>query len=767
MTEEPRYSILENNRFSREKSYDEKRLLELFLRGELSRDTELWSWDADNPRLAGTLESVVIRKRRFKERRIGLFGTAGCGKASFLACCTGHGKPFDDGSVIVFHGEGGKSGDEISVVDFSLIRDGAAWEIRTVDAFNGREPSGPLELWLNECDALLMIVDGEAFFDAAEGDTARLEEQVGALRQFLDRLRRKSSNGNRIEKPIAVVVSKADLVGYPDVSHPISQKLLSVLREFSDRVACFSVSVLDGARDAPYRVAEPWCWAVREVDRIRIESTPRTLSAFRELRDLWGINSGEAGREVETEISRLERLQRKRRRKRRLFVGLLILLVLGGVAWIAMNSLEKRDFLQFQEAKAAIRSARFREDVESALKQYRKSRLLPTKFVAELESLAGEKIAELGIGRAEIVFRTTRYTIVHAETPKKIDDALESFRIETVGYGDNYVEELEGLATKRRRELRFRFAWEKWKYDLEQAENFGRSKRVHDVFLENFTEDEYPEFADRIQEVRASLDQLILAEREGIQFLPPTAFYEKIVRIDEQIKAFGAGDPRRKPLEEDRKKIVEQWETTDYQAFRRIAVTARSADDLRLADEQAEHYFQQSARRTALRIPSRFENEVKAWKTWFDGLKEKHIVELSVTAILIPRSFFEARERGSKIVFTLKAGPTVVEYTVVGPDLSDENPMRFEPNLRCRVENAVWDENKGTEISLIIAEPPEGWRSWVFSGRKVLHKTGASEYPYIEFCPRPEGKFSFSVDENTVVEVETDPRATAMPELPL
>ncbi|MDR2706961.1 MAG: hypothetical protein LBC02_14375, partial [Planctomycetaceae bacterium] len=201
MLREPLYSFLENDRFNREHSYNERELQEFFNQGRIGHATELWLWDGEHSRLAGTYESLFIRNRRFKERRLGIFGMKNSGKTTLLDCCTKYGKKTSDGSILINRNTPNQLPHEISVIEFSLLNNGMAWEIRTLDYSgeldcllpNHSEPNDSkpnhsvanhLELaekineWFAECDALLLLLD-----------STKTVDPTVEIRCFLDQLR--------------------------------------------------------------------------------------------------------------------------------------------------------------------------------------------------------------------------------------------------------------------------------------------------------------------------------------------------------------------------------------------------------------------------------------------------------------------------------------------------------------------------------------------------------------------------------------------------
>jgi hypothetical protein len=79
------------------------------------------------------------------------------------------------------------------------------------------------------------------------------------------------------------------------------------------------------------------------------------------------------------------------------------------------------------------------------------------------------------------------------------------------------------------------------------------------------------------------------------------------------------------------------------------------------------------------------------------------------------------------------------------------------------VDNAVWDEKKKTKIILTVSEYREGW---LYFGRPVARavcEVSGSEYPFMEFCPMPDGIFVFSHNNNATITVITDFQRLAMP----
>ncbi|MDR2441158.1 MAG: GTPase domain-containing protein [Planctomycetaceae bacterium] len=785
MLREPLYSFLENDRFNREHSYNERQLQEFFNQGRIGHETELWLWDGEHSRLAGTYESLFIRKRRFKERRLGIFGAKNSGKTAFLNCCTKYGKKTDDGSILINRSNPNQLPHEISVIEFSLLNNGMAWEIRTLDYsgesdrskwnysesnfltsdFSKRSSSKPnysehaekINEWFIECDAFLLLID-----------STKITDQTETIRHFLDQLRRRSPDGNRIDKPIAVVWTKTDLSD-PSSEMERKQEIQSIVETFGKQntVEMFFVSIFN-----PDHIVRPIHWAVRKIDEMMYEKVVRPelnskrkiLNEYKSLRDVWGINRGELGEKIAEHIVRLEKELRRSDTIIRIIGGVIGCVILSVVLFFVIGSFtEKRMFLNFLSVQEQIKRANKQEEIEAVLKNYR-GFWTPQKYITEIEQRALEKKQELSVHETEWAFETAKYAIEHAEIPEKIDNVIDKFYEERPTSTKKQREVLTELAASKRRILRFETALKNLRTEIEHSADFVGTKRLYDRFLETITPDVFPEQAVLIEEIRAEREQIIEDERKGITFLPATAFFEKAKRIDHQLQAFHKNDPQFKNLEEERNKIALDWERYDYEKFYQSVFKMRTVTDLKHVKEIADQYITESKNRTSLRITSLNRENVENWLAWFDGLHREHPFELTVSQIRIPKIFFATPDLNGKIIVSLQIGKTKSEITVPQLDeVQKQSDIVLLPlDLRCSVGNAVWDEQKRTKIILTVSEYREGWIYWGRSVARAVCEVSDSEYPFIEFCPMPNGVFAFSND-NVTITATTDFRSLAMP----
>ncbi|MDR2754063.1 MAG: GTPase domain-containing protein [Planctomycetaceae bacterium] len=799
MLREPLYSFLENNRFNRENSYNEQQLQEFFNQGRIHHETELWLWDGEHSRLAGTYESLFIRNRRFKERRLGIFGAKNSGKTAFLDCCTKYGKKTKDGSILINRNNYNQLPHEISTVEFSLLNNGMAWEIRTLDYSgelndlelnrselnrselsrleqnyskqNHLEQAEKIKEWFTECDALLLLID-----------STKITDQTAIIRRFLDQLRRRSPDGNRIDKPIAVVWTKSDLSEHSSAMEQtateqtaieqtaIEQKLeiQSIVETFGkqDTAEIFSVSIFD-----PDSVVRPIYWSVRKIDEmmyekvVRLGQTParKILNEYKSLRDIWGINRGELGEKITEQIIKITKQEKKLLLNT--IIVIIIFLVIGFVSFFVLRSSagNKRNFLDFLSVQENIKRADKWEEVEVILNNYR-GFWTPRKYITEIEQLASEKKQELAIRETEWAFETAKYTIEHAELPEKIDQVINNFYTETPAPTKEQLDTLTELAAMKHRILRLETTLKNLRTATEHSADFAETKRLYDHFLETITLTDYPEQALIIEGIRAEREQIIEDERKGLAFLPATAFFEKVKRIDSQLKAFNKNDPQFKNLEEERTKIAADWERYDYDKFYQSVYKVRTATDLKRVKEIADQYIIESKSRTSLRITSLNKEQVENWLVWFDGLRRKHSFELTISQISIPKTFFATPDLKGKITVSLQIGKLKSEITIPQLDeVQKQSDIVLIPlDLRCSVNNAVWDEKKKTKIILTVSEYREGW---IYLGRSVsraLCEVSDSEYPFVEFCPMPNGVFAFSND-NTTITATSHFRNLAMP----
>jgi hypothetical protein len=323
---------------------------------------------------------------------------------------------------------------------------------------------------------------------------------------------------------------------------------------------------------------------------------------------------------------------------------------------------------------------------------------------------------------------------------------------------------LSELATGRRRILRFETELKNLRTEIEHSADFAETKRFYDHFIETITPADYPDRTEVIEGIRAEREQIIENERKGLAFLPATAFFEKVKRIDQQLKAFHKNDPQFKNLEDERTKIAADWERYDYEKFYRAASQVRTTADLKKVKELADQYVLETEKRTTLRINSLSGENVENWLTWFGGLRQEHSFDLTILQIRIPKAFFATPNLQGKITVSLQVGKLKSEITIPQLDeVQKQSEVILLPlNLQCSVDNAVWDEKKKTKIILTVSEYREGWFYWGRPVARAVCEVSDSEYPFIEFCPMPDGVFAFSRN-NTTITVTTDLQSLVMP----
>ena len=186
---------------------------------------------------------------------------------------------------------------------------------------------------------------------------------------LLDRLLVRGPDGNTVEKPLALLLTKWDVHGEISddpaqeeqkalaflESHPVFQQIAYKLKQAGDRVKVFPVSAFGSHRDGnlppldgpkPFNLHLPIAWAVRKVDEMLYESAKRGLVSFAgsgwwkkygqaiacytDLVKKTGINKGPVYEQIQAELRPLKKAHFKRRCWE---VAALVAIIVGGMRW--------------------------------------------------------------------------------------------------------------------------------------------------------------------------------------------------------------------------------------------------------------------------------------------------------------------------------------------------------------------------------------------------------------------------------------------------
>lgn len=756
-----KYYLVKDGRIDIKTSFDEGDLRERLERGELYRDDRIS--DCREQKRVDELDFLFPKN----EYRIGIYGRHGSGKSAYLACLTRYGKPLDDGSLAVPTGRLRRNSQTVDATAslktaweglndpenprspeptrgvqharFSLTWSGTTWNVRTID-YQGDltdgdvsetpefGPAREVDSWFRNCDAILYMVDAaDPSFDLQEMHRFVLAMQTDAEKRGLTK------------KPVAVVLSRWDRQEKNGFSfdnaeqNEIFREISSTLRAFHFPTRIVPVSVFGKCRPeaenlpvpdglSPRRLAEPLLWALRRLDEMKVEqiengsmtANPSSSASFRILQNVYKNELGIWGNGVDRILE--EKIREIGER---------------------LGPLKRRNVLYRNLSLAAL--------------------FLATAVLLSIFSVS------FAVRDDEARFQTASFQLARAESRKEIDEALENYGRNKFIFPMRYRNELERTALEKSHEIRFGEAKSELDDALRHAVNFEETKRLYDDFLDEFTDEKYPDRADAIREIRDAFQKTIDEERRGIQFLSPTAFEKKIERIDAGLKAFDRNDPRREEFVEDRRQIAGEWDRDDYRKFYESVQDIKSAKDLLSANERAGLYLETSSRRDKHRVESRFRQDVEAWTEWFDGLKKEHPLTFKLKTLRIPRSFFKDPQLESKITITLQIGSVKEKSVFVQLPASQKSsdPVRLDIDLDCTIDKAAWNEKKKTKISLTVAE---SW-GWV-GGAKALCSLSDSPYPYFDFSPPPKGVFDFAADEKIDIRVETELQGFALPEIP-
>jgi len=203
--------------------------------------------------------------------------------------------------------------------------------------------------WLEQADGLLLFLAVDQLQDPKDAQERLLE--VDAL---LARLLEKDSGGHAVCQPIAVLITKWDLVsdlsGSPEEER---QKVLAFLRDHAgqigqavcqkiegvgERVQVFPVSTFGGHVDGkpicplkPFNLHEPLVWVLRQTDRYLYEKAQRqadkacqnpvwwnytaAIRAYEKLIDGYGISRGPIYQDIQAQLAPLRAARRRRTRR--------------------------------------------------------------------------------------------------------------------------------------------------------------------------------------------------------------------------------------------------------------------------------------------------------------------------------------------------------------------------------------------------------------------------------------------------------------------
>ena len=255
--------------------------------------------------------------------------------------------------------------------------------------------------WLEESDCLLFFLAVDQLEKADEAQKRLLEVDT-----LLARLVEKSPGGHAISQPIAVLVTKWDLVsdlsGTPEEEQ---KKLIEFLRERAaqvgynicekieragEQVAVFPVSTFGGHVDGkpicplkPFNLHGPLVWALERTDRCLYEKAraqaeaaldsrlwknyTAAIKAYNKLIEGYGINHGPFYEKAQAELSSL---YAARTRRTRSLLAVCCAVLLGAVLWGSYSS----DRSRYVELAATLEApCDPYPELENRVMQYQKS----------------------------------------------------------------------------------------------------------------------------------------------------------------------------------------------------------------------------------------------------------------------------------------------------------------------------------------------------------------------------------------------------------
>jgi len=651
-----------------------------------------------------------------KLRHLGIHGARGTGKTCYLACLYGH-RATESGAV-TFRDD--LSIDYLKVAWNSLERgdvpiatalvlptelnlsfhaNGVGWNIITRDyagVLVQRSERGVPELkedvkkWLGSCHAILLFVNIDSGIDTLD---SVLKERHDELDLLLTELKKLSSDGNTIGRPLALLLTKWDVRGElsydPECerqraleylqSRPALKQIADALKNCGDRVELFPVSAFGSNRDGnkppvdgprPFGLHAPLAWAVQKADEMLLERARReadrragphlrwwqrryakAVRCYRNLEKDHGINKGPTSERAWQEQNTW-RTKLNKRRARQVTAVLVVLLTFtaSGLLW--------HENLGHQRALAALAddSATYENvkrecdsyltdwnptsrwlghnyaEIESRWKAYRQKR--EEEEYAALEAYRRENPGEEAAAKCDV---RDKAFLCHWDS---------SAHAPTV---EGWERDDRSLSEKFEANLRLEAAYHALLGSLEKlGERYDKLMAECDGFLKGFPETKYPKRVAIINDVKKRRDSYEEARNEkdwaqvvNYERQNPTNF-DEIIR---QTKDY-ANKPDARYRKEAQNMIARteiRWDRTEYDKVRDAAREAKDAASLQAAEQAARRYMNGTHPRKS------GAETVKKWLQWFDGFKDEKDYYFTIKSVLFPQDTELSNGRAAKI----------------------------------------------------------------------------------------------------------------------
>ncbi|MFW6118702.1 MAG: TRAFAC clade GTPase domain-containing protein [Planctomycetota bacterium] len=380
------------------------------------------------PSQGGTQDSApdASGSEGFKVRVVGIHGARNTGKTCYLACLYGRqavedaALTFEDAQSI----EGLKAAWETlqngdvpdataltvpTDIRMNLHSEGNRWKLLTHDyagALVQRSDSGETQLerevkdWLLASDAVLVFVGVDTWLSEDDSDA---RERQAELDLFLNGLIEMSAEQNTVARPLALVLTKWDMVGSISddpaaeqerareflEERATSETMAGVMEQVGDRFNVFPVSSFGRHRRGnlppadgpePFNLHAPLVWAVQAADEALFSEARRRVRGLVDSRRWWkrygpavkeyenlidkrGINSGPIYQEIRRALKPLKHRLHKR----------CLVIILALVA-LVLAALYVHAQLRYESVRAIVDNATQHPDrVSEAVEAYVKS----------------------------------------------------------------------------------------------------------------------------------------------------------------------------------------------------------------------------------------------------------------------------------------------------------------------------------------------------------------------------------------------------------
>ena len=590
---------------------------------------------------------------------------------------------------------------------------------------------------MKSCHAILLFVNIDVRTDASDSILKNRHDELDLL---LTELRKLSADGNTIGRPLALLLTKWDVLGpiTDDAkrerqrawdylrSRPALKQIADTLKNCGDRVELFPVSAFGGHREGNKPPAggprssglhAPLLWAAERADEMLIEgarrradelASPRrwwwwrrygkAVKCYRQLIDGDGLNKGPLHTEAEQALNHW----RSKRFRRRMWLGVTTVVVFSmfafGLLWWRDRSDYEKTLAGLQDHSLSPERMRqdsevylggwnplsrwlgHRDEIREKWNAYHKGR--EDQEFSELESYrrdhSGEEDADQRLSRDEGFLNRWAGSVRGAtvEGWKKHDASCR----DEFKRNQRFDAEYHGLLERLSKLVR--------KYDQLMAQCSG--------FLKQFPRDQYPKKDSLLRDVEGKRESYEVAKKEqdwadvvSYELQNPSNFDEIINKAKAYAIKPDAGHSKEAYDLIDRTQT--RWDQADYEKVRSATRDARDAASIEAASRVARDYLDAGHKKAA-------EGEVKRWLTWREGFAAEKEYYFTIKSISIPEGSKLDRGNNNTKVY-VKFGERTVDtgwgYPGNNPQVDKQlGPIRFkwgEPSdLEVTVEKDDW-----------------------------------------------------------------------------